>query len=136
MRRPKVLVVDDNTEALQLAVTLLQSMNCDVEWAYDGEQSVGKLTSKKYDLVILDWLMPEMDGRELLIKSDKILHRRLHASAGAILMRTPVLIYSSVDPQDLNLPDCEHLCIEGFLSKRMKVNHMQQALKYVLQISA
>lgn len=135
MRRPKVLVVDDNTEALQLAVSLLQSMDCDVEWAYDGDQSLGKLTTKKYDLVILDWLMPEMDGRELLLKSDKILHRKLQKSAAGLLIRTPVLIYSSVEPQDLNLPDCEHLSIEGFLSKGMKVNHMQQALKYVLQMS-
>lgn len=136
MRRPRVLVVDDNTEALQLAVTLLQSMDCDVEWAYDGDQSLGKLTSNKYDLVILDWLMPEMDGRELLMRSDKILHRKLQRSSSGLLVRTPVLIYSSVDPQDLNIPDCEHLCIEGFLSKGMKINHMQQALKYVLQMSA
>ena len=59
-----VLVVDDNEVNLQVThgVMRLLGLECDV--ARSGREALSKLESKKYDLVFMDHMMPEMDGVE------------------------------------------------------------------------
>ncbi len=58
----KVLVVDDEEKIRELVITYLAAEGFTAEGAADGSQAVEALTVKGYDLVILDLMMPGMDG--------------------------------------------------------------------------
>ena len=57
-----ILVVDDEKNIVQLARLDLNKEGFEVEAAYDGAQALDKAKSIRPDLIILDLMMPEMDG--------------------------------------------------------------------------
>ncbi|MEP7357127.1 MAG: response regulator transcription factor [Anaerolineales bacterium] len=61
----KILVVDDDAHIRELLRVLLQNEGFDVHEAADGLEALTRLQSVKADLVILDVMMPNMDGWEL-----------------------------------------------------------------------
>ncbi len=72
MTRSRILVVDDEPGIVDIARANLEGQGYSVIGAYDGEEALTKIREEKPDLVILDILMPEMDGWDVLerIESD------------------------------------------------------------------
>ncbi|MEX2116700.1 MAG: response regulator [Bacteroidota bacterium] len=64
--KQKVLFVDDSLIARELYKVLLVNRGFDVETAGDGNEALEHLRRTKFDIVITDDQMPEMDGTELL----------------------------------------------------------------------
>jgi class 3 adenylate cyclase len=64
----RLLVVDDNEANLDLLSRRLQRLGHDVELASSGEQALGALLRRPFDLVLLDVMMPGMDGHEVLVR--------------------------------------------------------------------
>lgn len=62
----KVLLVEDEKELLDLYVSLLQQEGYDVDNASDGESALKKITDNTYDLILLDIILPKMDGLQVL----------------------------------------------------------------------
>ena len=60
----KVLVVDDNQINLNVANGLLQLYHIEVDNAISGKQSIEMVQKKQYDIVLMDYMMPEMTGTE------------------------------------------------------------------------
>jgi DNA-binding response OmpR family regulator len=81
---PKVLVVDDEPDAVELIEFNLKAAGCDVVRAADGEEALKKARQVLPDLVLLDLMLPEVDGLEVC----KILRRDPATSAIPILMVT------------------------------------------------
>ncbi|OGV31741.1 MAG: hypothetical protein A2020_05475 [Lentisphaerae bacterium GWF2_45_14] len=61
---PVILVVDDSDINQRIAVALLEKNGCRTDTAGDGQEAVEKLFKNNYDLVLMDILMPIMDGIE------------------------------------------------------------------------
>ncbi|KAF8337425.1 CheY-like superfamily [Cantharellus anzutake] len=59
---PRVLVVEDDLVARGLSRKFLQVTGCAIDVAEDGLKAVDKMKSKKYDLVLMDIMMPRLDG--------------------------------------------------------------------------
>lgn len=62
----KILVVDDEEELRLAVVKTLQRAGYEVSSAAGGAEALEKLSAGAVDLVVSDFLMPEMDGVELL----------------------------------------------------------------------
>ena len=63
----RILVVDDMASMRSVICHILDSIGYeDTESAVDGVQALTKLQESKFDLVISDWNMPNMNGQELL----------------------------------------------------------------------
>jgi CheY-like chemotaxis protein len=60
-----ILLVDDETEILELYSELLELMGHSVLQAHDGEQALEMARQRCPDLVVTDWMMPRMNGVEL-----------------------------------------------------------------------
>ncbi|KAJ7896360.1 CheY-like superfamily [Mycena olivaceomarginata] len=60
--RPRVLLVDDDAVTHKLTSTLLRIFGCTTDIAVDGVGAVNQMNIEKYDLVLMDIVMPEMDG--------------------------------------------------------------------------
>lgn len=60
----RVLVVEDNPINQRVAAGLLRRMQCDVEVAADGVEALGIALRSRFDLILMDAMMPIMDGFE------------------------------------------------------------------------
>lgn len=62
----KILAVDDERHIVRLVEVNLQRAGYEVVTAYDGREALEKVKSENPDLVVLDVMMPYMDGFEVL----------------------------------------------------------------------
>jgi len=84
----KILVVDDDPDMRETLQIILESADYTVVMAEDGEQCLAKLKEEQPDLLILDLLMPRMDGFEVC----KTLKDPRYAKYGSM----PIIILSSI----------------------------------------
>lgn len=63
-----IIVVDDNPDIVNIVKTILEGKGYNVMCAYSGAELFTKLKERKPDLIILDIMMPEMDGLEVLTR--------------------------------------------------------------------
>jgi two-component system alkaline phosphatase synthesis response regulator PhoP len=73
----KILVIDDEVHIVELLKFNLEISNYNVDFAYDGLDRYIKAKNDKPDLILLDWMLPNITGIELLkkIRSDKELRQ-------------------------------------------------------------
>jgi CheY-like chemotaxis protein len=71
--KPRVLCADDNPHNHSLMQSILSSHHYEVVQAANGVEALEKIHSERIDIVLLDVMMPEMDGFEVCkrIKSDE-----------------------------------------------------------------
>jgi CheY-like chemotaxis protein len=62
----KILIVDDEPDLRIMFKDILATFGYDSEEAQDGIECLEKLEKNKYDLLLLDLMMPRMDGMEAL----------------------------------------------------------------------
>lgn len=65
---PSILIVDDVPKNIQLLGSILKEEAYELEFATSGKEALEWLNSKQFDLVLLDIMMPEMDGFEVCRK--------------------------------------------------------------------
>lgn len=62
----KVLVVDDNLMNIKVVEGLLEKYQIQVVYALSGIEALGKVASRDFDFIFMDYMMPEMDGVETM----------------------------------------------------------------------
>lgn len=69
----KVLIVDDEPKNIQLLGNLLEEKGYNIEFAMNGNEALAWIQSTPFDLILLDIMMPEMNGYDVCrkIKSEK-----------------------------------------------------------------
>jgi len=83
----KVLLVDDDVDFCEATALLLESKTYEVILAHDGKEGLEKVRAEKPDLVILDVMMPEMNGYDVCVV----------LKADPELKRIPVVLLTGVD---------------------------------------
>ena len=84
----KILVVDDDPDILDAVTMILESQDYEVVTAENGLQGLAKIEAEEPDLMILDLLMPKMDGFALF--------KELQDPKWVKYKDMPILILSSV----------------------------------------
>ncbi|MGA3095854.1 MAG: response regulator [Bryobacteraceae bacterium] len=82
---PHILLVDDNRDGLLVRRLLLEEMGCRVEVAVDGEEGLKLFESSNFDVVVVDYRMPRMNGVEMIARV-----RAKDATARIILLSSVV----------------------------------------------
>ncbi|MDR0457531.1 MAG: response regulator transcription factor [Burkholderiaceae bacterium] len=89
----QLLLIDDDQRLSGMVSEYLARSGYSVERAFEGATGLGALKRNKFDLVILDLMLPDMDGLELC--------RQIRAQAPTAETATPVLILTAKgDPMD------------------------------------
>jgi two-component system, OmpR family, alkaline phosphatase synthesis response regulator PhoP len=65
-RTKQVLIVEDEEKIRNIIKVLVRHDNVEIDEAADGKEALDKVFTKKYDLIILDLMLPEIDGFEVL----------------------------------------------------------------------
>ncbi|WP_295905987.1 response regulator [uncultured Bdellovibrio sp.] len=127
---PRVLVIDDSLDSVKLMSHILDHYKCDVTMAFDGQDAIPLLVNRQFDLVILDWQMPQMGGRDTLLLMDRLLtEKKIHKVRKAI----PVVIYTGHSEEELELPLVRHFTYMGFINKRQAFSSMMRSFNFILR---
>jgi two-component system alkaline phosphatase synthesis response regulator PhoP len=68
MEKKKILLVDDDVDFVEATKLILESKSYDVTVAYDGQEGLKRVKTEEPNLIILDVMMPEIDGYEVCAK--------------------------------------------------------------------
>lgn len=82
-RKGRVLVVEDEEDIRNLIVMHLGREGHEVQTAVNGAEAVARLKKEKFDLLVLDWMMPEMSGIEVIREARKIAD---HQTVGILMV--------------------------------------------------
>src|SRR2546423_3323327 len=89
-KKPRILVVDDHEDNIELLRARLEARGYEVDGANDGQQALEQVDRVCPDLILLDVMMPKMDGMEVV--------RRLKAKTAAEeLPFIPVIMQTALD---------------------------------------
>ena len=66
--KAKVLIVEDDSDVRRLYAIGLNQRGFEVKLAADGAQAMERISTERPDVILLDWLMPLMDGGQVLAK--------------------------------------------------------------------
>ncbi len=118
----KVLIVDDNVSNLDVLTRRVQRLGMEPHTANDGHMAMHRLNEEPFDLVLLDIMMPNMNGMQVLgkIKED------------AELRNIPVIIISAVEDTN-SIARCIELGAEDFLAKPFNPQILQARISASLE---
>ena len=74
MSSGRILIIDDDSDMQELLQNWLQTAGYETVTAWDGEQALNSLGQSTFDLALVDYLMPRMNGLDLL---EQIADRRI-----------------------------------------------------------
>jgi DNA-binding response OmpR family regulator len=123
MASHRILVVDDEPGIVDIARANLESQGYEVIGAHDGQEALKKIREDRPDLVVLDILMPEMDGWEVLR------HMELDAEMAGIPV---VMLTAKVSDEDV-LRGLEAGAVE-YMTKPFYPQELVAAVKINLQV--
>lgn len=116
---PVILVVDDNPKMVQLMQDMVQLAGYDTEVAFSGLEGLDKARAGMPDLILVDLMMPEIDGWEL--------YHRLRE-----FTTIPIIFVTAYDtPQ--NEAKAIALGAEGFIGKDFTPMQLIQHIEFVLK---
>lgn len=82
IRQTRVLLVEDDEISAQAARTMLERLRCQVDTASTGSEAIELFGKKTYDLVLMDWQMPQMDGLETTVRLRRMAQGRVTPIVG------------------------------------------------------
>jgi PAS domain S-box-containing protein len=122
----RILVVEDNPTNRQVVITVLRALGYQPDIAENGRIGLERLAEKRYDLILLDVQMPDVDGLTVA--------RRVRAE-----MNTPpptiIAITAGVTPEDRQ--NCFDAGMDDFVMKPFKISTLKDViLKYTRKTKA
>jgi GAF domain-containing protein/CheY-like chemotaxis protein len=114
----RILLAEDNAVNQKLALRLLQQMGYRADVAANGIEALESLERQRYDLVLMDVQMPEMDGLEAT--------RRIHARWGAA---RPRVVAMTANAMQGDRDDCMAAGMDDYLTKPIRVERLVAALE-------
>ena len=116
-KKVKILVVDDIPLNVLLVKKMLQPLGFETSEAEDGVVAMKKIEADKPDLILLDLMMPRMDGFEVL--------RRLRASDDT--KSIPVIILSALNSND-DVAKGISMGAEDYITKPIIMDRLQSSV--------
>lgn len=124
MSQPKLLIIDDNSLARETLVGLLAGSEYQIECASSGPEGISMATRLNPDVILLDVMMPGMDGFEVCrtLRSDPI------------LAEVPIIMVTALDDRISRLTGLE-VGADDFLSKPFDSTELEIRLKVLNRVN-
>lgn len=119
MDKKKVLIIDDEPSILLVSKCRLEAGNYEVITASGGKEGIEKAFTFKPDLILLDIIMPELDGFEVC--------RRLKASEET--KEIPVIIFLASSAEEYFTQKAAELGAAGYIEKPFESDYLLSIIK-------
>ncbi len=116
---PKILLVDDHIINQKLMGVLLRKMGCRTTIASDGRQAIELFEKQLFDLVLMDVLMPEMDGFE----ATKVIRKKEQNTQ----RRIPIIAMTALAMKD-DKQKCLDAGMDDYISKPIDAEKLAELL--------
>ena len=116
----KILVVEDNEDLARLLDLHLRDLSCEVDLVFDGDTGLAKAESADYDLIILDLMLPGLDGLEIC--------RRLRARPAY----TPILMLTSKSAEVDRVVGLE-MGADDYVTKPFSIRELMPRVKAIFR---
>jgi DNA-binding response OmpR family regulator len=118
--KKKILIVDDEVSFLKILKLNLEAKDYSVVMAFDGEEALRKFKSEKPDVVILDIMLPKLNGDEVCreIRNDPV------------LSKTPVIMLTGKDA-DVDRIVARVIGADIYITKPSDFEKLNNAIKKV-----
>ena len=103
----KILIVEDDPSLISLYKQKFENDQFIVDTALDGEEGLNKAQNKEYSLIILDLMLPKLDGIEVL--------KRIKSNPDS--QKVPILILTNLGLSDVLAEQAKALGADGFIIK-------------------
>jgi DNA-binding response OmpR family regulator len=120
----KILIVDDDVDTLRLVGLMLQRQGYQISAATNGQQGLSKAVEEQPDLILLDVMMPDMDGYEVT--------RQLRQNP--VTATTPILMFTAKTQLDDKVAGFE-VGADDYLTKPTHPSELQAHVKALLSRS-
>ena len=119
--RKKILLIDDEPELIKAVEIRLKSIGYEVALSYDGRTGIDKAKEIKPDLILLDLIMPIMDGYVVAneLKDDPE------------TKHIPIIILTASQREDLKTR-CRELGVASFIMKPFETSDLLNMVKAIL----
>lgn len=119
----KILIIEDEEDLRNLYVQILQKEGYEVDQAVDGEEGYLKLSKGQYDLILLDIILPKIDGLQMI---DKLKEESKEITAKIVLLTNL--------SQDLVISKAVGYGISGYMVKSdMTPDQIVKEVKNILE---
>ena len=122
--KPKIIIVEDDPNLLDLYAYEFKNLGFDVIKAEDGMQGLASTISEKPDLVILDVMLPKLDGISML--------KELRLTPGDV-GRTPVIVLTALSDTSFANEAMRLGANEYFIKTDFMPNKMMSKIKKYLK---
>ena len=123
MEKPNILIVDDDEKNIRLLKAVLMSENYQTSEALNGEKAIESIADTKPDLILLDVMMPGIDGFEVC--------RRLKAADETKMI--PIVMVTALREKEHRIKAMVSGA-DDFLSKPVDQTELQLRVKSLLRI--
>ncbi len=118
----EVLLIEDDENLGELTKERLEDYGFSVEWVTDGEEAFERLRKRKYDIILLDLMLPGMSGLELCRKTrEETLNRE-----------TPVIILTALGDEETKVKGLT-LGADDYVTKPFSVKELIARIEAVLR---
>ena len=128
----KILVIDDDPDILEALTTVLESQGYQVAIARDGAEGLDRLRAEKTDLIILDLIMPRMDGFAM--------YKRLKNPDRPDYGDIPILLLTSLREESsrrrFELETGMEMAVDDYVEKPISPQIMLERVEKLLQKAA
>ncbi|TAH27470.1 MAG: response regulator [Cytophagales bacterium] len=114
-----ILIAEDNPINQKLATTVLSKMGYTADVANNGLEALKALENKKYDLILMDVLMPEMDGMEATAKIKSMEEFK----------NTPIIVAMTANALEGDKEKCLLAGMDDYMSKPFKMDDLINTLE-------
>jgi|DewCreStandDraft_4_1066084.scaffolds.fasta_scaffold37489_2 CheY-like chemotaxis protein len=121
----RVLCIDDEPGVIELISLILRSQNVQVDGAGSGVDGLAMMRQNPPDAVLLDIMMPEMDGWEV--------YKQMRADEA--LKKIPVIIVTARNSSFEEVIARERAGVDDYITKPFVPNQVRESLRRVLNLS-
>lgn len=120
--QPLVLVVDDNPANRQLATLMLRRLGYVAIIVGDGYEALRQCTAQQFDAILMDCMMPDLDGYETTVEI-----RRIEGQRGTSY-RTPIIaVTANAAPGDRER--CLAAGMDDYVTKPVRLQQLREAVE-------
>ena len=116
----KILIVEDNKDLAYLLEMHLRDLSYRVDLAFDGDHGLSKARDEKYDLIILDLMLPGIDGLDIC--------RQLRSKGSYI----PILMLTSKS-SELDRVLCLEMGADDYVTKPFSIMELLARVKAIFR---